>query len=82
MSSSSWHIQALSLCLLLKEGMNKTKNDFNVCLGLALSNLWVSAAVGDRELGIYFSHAIYLHLPRMVPGWWIRCLKGLGFGLT
>ena len=69
MSSSSWHIQALSLCLLLKEGMNKTKNDFNVCLGLALSNLWVSAAVGDRELE-YISHMLFISIS---PGW---CLVG------
>lgn len=54
--------------------MNKTKND----LGLVLSNLWVSAAVGDRGLGICFSHAIYLYFLRTAPGWWIRCLEVLG----
>lgn len=54
--------------------MNKTKND----LGLVLSNLWVSAAVGDRGLGICFSHAIYLYFLRIALGWWIRCLEVLG----
>ena len=54
--------------------MNKTKND----LGLVLSNLWVSAAVGDRGLEICFSHAIYLYFLRTAPGWWIRCLEVLG----
>lgn len=54
--------------------MNKTKND----LGLVLSNLWVSAAVGDRGLGICFSHAFYLYFLRIALGWWIRCLEVLG----
>lgn len=47
-------------------------------LDLVLSNLWVSAAVGGRGLGMCFSHAIYLYFLRTVPGWWIRCLEVLG----
>ena len=46
-------------------------NDFGLCLGLAFSHLWVSTAVGGRGLGIHFSHAVYHHLPRTVPSWWI-----------
>ena len=47
-------------------------------LDLVPSNLWVSAAVGGRGLGMCFSHAIYLYFLRTVPGWWIRCLEVLG----
>lgn len=58
MPSSSWHItsaQSVSVIEGRKEGMNKTKNDFNVCLGLALSNLWVSAAVGQGVGNIFLT---------------------------